>query len=116
MTARYDAAALTAFAATLFEAGGLPAEKSAAVADVLVEGDLMGHDTHGLALLAPYLDGLASGDMRGEGRPTILTATPVAETWEGDKLPGPWLVRRAADLASERAMTFGLATVSIRRA
>jgi L-lactate dehydrogenase len=115
-TPRWDAATLRAFAAALFERGGMEEEKAEVVADVLVEGDLMGHDTHGLALLAPYLDGLASGDMKGEGRPTVLTATPVAETWEGDKLPGPWLVRRAADLASERALTFGLAAVSIRRA
>jgi L-lactate dehydrogenase len=116
VTARWDAAALRAFAATLFERGGMEEEKAAVVADVLVEGDLMGHDTHGLALLGAYLDGLASGDMKGEGRPTVLSATPVAETWEGGKLPGPWLVRRAADLCSERAMTFGLAAVSIRRA
>ncbi|MDO9709119.1 Ldh family oxidoreductase [Paracraurococcus lichenis] len=113
---RWDAAALRAFAATLFEQGGMEEEKAAAVAEILVEGDLMGHDTHGLALLGPYLDGLAGGDMQGRGRPTVLSATPVAETWEGAKLPGPWLVRRAADLASERAVTFGLAAVSIRRA
>lgn len=114
-TPRWDAAALRDFAATLFERGGMAEEKAAVVADILVEGDLMGHDTHGLALLGPYLDGLASGDMAGEGRPTVLSSTPVAETWEGHKLPGPWLVRRAADLASERATTFGLAAVAIRR-
>ena len=113
---RYDPAALRGFAATLFEAGGMEEAKAATVADILVEGDLMGHDTHGLALLAPYLDGLASGDMKGDGRPAVLSSTPVAETWEGDKLPGPWLVRTAADLASERAAIFGLAAVSIRRA
>jgi LDH2 family malate/lactate/ureidoglycolate dehydrogenase len=115
MTARYDAAALSAFAAALFEAGGLPAEKSAVVAEVLVEGDLMGHDTHGLALLGPYLDSLASGDMQAAGDPEVLAGTPVAETWDGRKLPGPWLVRRAADLAGERAAGFGLGAVAIRR-
>ena len=113
---RFDSTALRGLAAALFEAGGMEEEKAATVADILVEGDLMGHDTHGLALLAPYLDGLASGDMKGDGRPTVLSSTPVAETWEGDKLPGPWLVRTAADLASERAAIFGLAAVAIRRA
>ena len=113
---RFDAASLRALAAALFEVGGMEEEKAATVADILVEGDLMGHDTHGLNLLAPYLDGLASGDMKGQGRPSVLSSTPVAETWEGDKLPGPWLVRTAADLASERAAIFGLAAVSIRRA
>ncbi len=112
---RWDAAALRGFAAALLQAGGMGAEKADAVAEVLVEGDLMGHDTHGLAHLAPYLDALAAGDMRGEGEPAVLSATPVAETWDGGKLPGPWLVRRAADLASERAAGFGLSAVAIRR-
>ena len=112
---RYAAAALTSFAAALFEAGGMEPAKAATVAEVLVEGDLMGHDTHGLALLPPYLDGLASGDMLGRGRPEVLSGTPVVETWDGRKLPGPWLVRQASDLASTRATAFGLAAVSIRR-
>jgi len=115
MTVRYEAAALRDFAAALFRAGGMEAEKAAVVAEVLVEGDLMGHDTHGLAQLGPYLDALASGDMQGRGEPVVLSATPVVETWDGGKLPGPWLVRRAADLASEHAGPFGLAAVAIRR-
>ncbi|MBL6455820.1 Ldh family oxidoreductase [Belnapia sp. T6] len=113
---RYAAADLTRLAAALFEAGGMETEKAVVVAEVLVEGDLMGHDTHGLALLPPYLDGLASGDMQGRGEPKVLSGTPVVETWDGGKLPGPWLVRRAGDLAAERAAQFGLAAVAIRRA
>jgi LDH2 family malate/lactate/ureidoglycolate dehydrogenase len=115
MTLRYDAATLRRFAAALFEAGGMEADKAATVADILVEGDLLGHDTHGLAQLGPYLDALASGDMRGQGEPEVIAGTPVAETWDGRKLPGPWLVRRAADLASTRAAEFGLSAVAIRR-
>ena len=74
---RYAPAALTGFAAALFEAGGMEPAKAATVAEVLVEGDLMGHDTHGLALLPPYLDGLASGDMLGQGEPEVLSGTPA---------------------------------------
>jgi LDH2 family malate/lactate/ureidoglycolate dehydrogenase len=112
---RYDPAALRGFAAALFAAAGMEAEKAAVVAEVLVEGDLMGHDTHGLAQLGPYLDALASGDMRGSGEPEMLSVTPVAETWDGRKLPGPWLVRRAADRASAAAEAAGLGAVAIRR-
>jgi L-lactate dehydrogenase len=115
MTARYAPAALIAFAETLFRRGGMEPAKARVVAEVLVEGDLLGHDTHGLALLGGYLDALASGDMRGEGEPEVLAGTPVVETWDGRKLPGPWLVRQAGDLASERAAQFGMAAVAIRR-
>ncbi|GAA0569260.1 Ldh family oxidoreductase [Craurococcus roseus] len=112
---RYAAAALRRFAAVLFESSGMEAEKAATVAEILVEGDLLGHDTHGLAQLGPYLDALASGDMRGQGEPKVVAGTPVAETWDGRKLPGPWLVRRAADLASARAAELGISAVAIRR-
>jgi L-lactate dehydrogenase len=114
-TPRYAAAALRRFAAALFERGGLEPEKAATVAEVLVEGDLLGHDTHGLAHMPPYLDSLARGEMTGQGEPVVLADTPVVQLWDGRKLPGPWLVRRAADLASGRAAAFGLAAVSVRR-
>jgi L-lactate dehydrogenase len=112
---RIQAAELIRFAAEACRAAGLGAEQARAVAEVLVEGDLMGHDTHGLALLTPYLDSLAAGEMTPEGEPEILSSTPVAETWEGRKLPGPWLVRRAAARASEMAEAFGIGSVSVRR-
>jgi LDH2 family malate/lactate/ureidoglycolate dehydrogenase len=110
-----SAAELSRFAQQACEAAGLTPDQAKAVAEVLVEGDLMGHDTHGLALLTPYLDSLANGEMTTAGEPDILSSTPVAETWDGKKLPGPWLVRRAAERASAMAATLGLGAVSIRR-
>ncbi len=110
-----DAEALRRFAIACAEAAGLDTAKATAVAEVLLEGDLMGHDTHGLALLTPYLDSLAAGDMQAEGDPTIMAATPVVETWDGRKLPGPWLVRRAIARAQAMAAEFGMGAVSIGR-
>jgi L-lactate dehydrogenase len=110
-----SAAELIRFASQACEAAGLTQDQAQAVAEVLVEGDLMGHDTHGLALLTPYLDSLANGEMTTAGEPDILSSTPVAETWDGRKLPGPWLVRRAAERASAMAAALGLGAVSIRR-
>ena len=50
----FDAAALTTWARRLLEARGVDPDKADAVAAVLVEADLLGHDTHGLALLGSY--------------------------------------------------------------
>jgi L-lactate dehydrogenase len=110
---RYDAAALTRFAATAFERAGQPPDRALCLAEVLVEGDLMGHDTHGLALLLPYLEACASGDMALSGEPEIISATPVVQAWGGRKLPGPWLTRQAIGWASDAAATFGIGAVSI---
>ena len=113
MADRHDAAALLRFATACCRAAGLPEEKARDVAEVLVEGDLMGHDTHGLALLTPYLDALASGDMAAEGEPEVVSATPVVQAWNGRKLPGPWLVRRAIAAAEGAATCFGIGAVAI---
>ncbi len=116
MTERYAAAALADLATSLLRRAGLDDDKAAATAEVLVEGDLLGHTTHGLALLAANLDEAATGRMLGTGTPEILSETSVVQTWDGRRLPGPWLVRRAAALATARAAEAGVAAVSIRRA
>jgi L-lactate dehydrogenase len=111
----YPAGDLTRMAAELLAAAGLDGSKSEAVAQILVEADLMGHDTHGLNLLAPYLAELESGSMTREGEPEVLSDVPAAVTWDGRRLPGPWLVLKAMALATERARHCGTGTVVIRR-
>jgi L-lactate dehydrogenase len=111
----YAASDLLAFADQLLQSAGLPPDKAQAVADVLLEGDLLGHTTHGLALLAPYLAELESGKMRKEGQPLVVSDFPAAVTWDGQRLPGPWLVLQAIELAKQRARTQGTCTVVIRR-
>lgn len=111
----YPASDLLAFARQLLLAGGLSDDKAEAVASILLEGDLLGHTTHGLALLAPYLGELASGKMRKEGDPLVVSDVPAALTWDGQRLPGPWLVLQAMAQAMARATTQGTCTVVIRR-
>ena len=111
----YDSTELIAMATALLLASGLSDEKATAVAQILVEADLMGHDTHGLNLLALYLGELESGSMTREGDPEVLADLPAALTWDGRRLPGPWLVLQAMALAQERARRCGTGTVVIRR-
>lgn len=115
MSKSYPAEVLTGFAARLLGAAGLSSDKAGAVAQILVEGDLMGHNTHGLALLGPYLAELESGGMAREGDPDVVADAPAAVTWDGRRLPGPWLVLKAMELATERARHSGTGTVVIRR-
>lgn len=112
---RYRHTDLINFAHALLTAAGLEKEKAQAVAEILVEGDLMGHTTHGLALLPGYLTEIGSGSMLKLGGPTVIADHPAAVTWDGRRLPGPWLVLKAMELASERAATQGTCTVVIRR-
>ncbi len=115
MTIRYDADSLIAFAKSLLEKLDLPSERAAVVADILVEGDLIGHTTHGLQLLAPYLKELSEGGMSRTGEPKVLQDRGAAVTWDGDYLPGPWLVTHAMELIFERIATHPVMTVVVRR-
>jgi LDH2 family malate/lactate/ureidoglycolate dehydrogenase len=115
MTVRYSCDALTQFASTLLERAGLDAPIAADVATVLVEGDLLGHDTHGLALLAPYLAEIDKGGMARTGSYETVNERGASALWDGKRLPGPWLVLRAMDTATRMAREHGTGTVVIRR-
>ncbi len=115
MTRRFQAETLRAFGQALLEKTGIAADKAAIVADILLEGDLMGHSTHGLQLLPRYLEEAAEGRMAGEGAPEVLSERGAALLWDGKHLPGPWLVVQAMEALFEKARTQGSATAVIRR-
>ena len=112
---RYEAAALVAFATALLTAARMPQDRAHDVADILVEADLLGHDTHGLQLLPTYLQHIEAGQMKLEGEPITLADHGAVVTWDGQRLPGPWLILRAMELAIEKAKTYGSGTVTIGR-
>jgi L-lactate dehydrogenase len=112
---RYAAPDLVTFANGLLRRVGVRDDIAATVADVLVTGDLLGHTTHGLGLLAPYLGELEKGTMTATGEPRVQNARPAAELWDGGRLPGPWLTMRAMDATMAMARTYGSGTVVIRR-
>jgi L-lactate dehydrogenase len=101
------------FAADLFRAAGLADAKAEAVARYLVEADLMGHTTHGLALAPWYLQSIADGVMTKDGSPEIVSDRGAAICWRGRRLPGAWLVSEGVKLAIARARTYGTATLAI---
>lgn len=112
---RYATHALQEFARDLLIGAGLERDMASVVAEVLLEGDLLGHDTHGLALLASYLRELDAGTMTRKGQHRVIEERVASALWDGDRLPGPWLTRLAIDDAMDRAIKCGTGTVVIRR-
>jgi LDH2 family malate/lactate/ureidoglycolate dehydrogenase len=104
------------FVAALFSSAGLSKQRANIVAEVLVEGDLMGHSTHGLQLVPRHLDALKNGAIAHHGDPTIIADSDSSFTWDGCYLPGPWLVREAMNVAFERITKSPVVTAVIRRA
>jgi LDH2 family malate/lactate/ureidoglycolate dehydrogenase len=70
---RYSADELITFSKELLQYAGLTNDRASIVAEALLEGDLMGHTTHGLELLPRYLEELESGAMTKEGNPEIVS-------------------------------------------
>jgi LDH2 family malate/lactate/ureidoglycolate dehydrogenase len=114
LTPAYPVGELLGFATALFQHAGLDSDKAGTVAEILVEGDLLGHTTHGLALAAPYLAALDAGSMTREGDPAVISDRGSAVCWDGRRLPGPWLVVRAIKQALARVPEHGVVAVAIR--
>jgi L-lactate dehydrogenase len=110
---RYALPELTRFVTALFSSTGMDADKAEAIADALITADSMGHSTHGLALATWYLEAVKSGVMAITGDMRVVNDRGACITWDGQRLPGSWLISRAMDTALERIEQHGVVTVAI---
>ncbi len=115
MPIKYKPQDLIQFSEQLFLAAGLAAEKAQITAQRLVEGDMMGHDTHGLALCVLYLSQIESGEMQKDGQPIVLVDHGSTLVWDAQYLPGLWVVYQAIETAKDRIKDLGVVSFSIRK-
>jgi L-lactate dehydrogenase len=108
-------AELTWFASQLLSSAGMPEDKAAAVARLLVLTDMMQRHTHGVALCPLYIDQLQRNLMSTAGEPEVVRDTGSTLVWDGNYLPGLWLVDSALNIAFERVAQHGVVTVAMRR-
>src|SRR5262245_48257386 len=111
----FDAGALRAFGQGILIKAGLAAQAAESVARILVEADLLGHTTHGLALLSDYVEEIVEGRMEKTGEPLSVSDTGVVATWDARRLPGIWTTELAIASAVERAQRSGIGAVALRR-
>jgi LDH2 family malate/lactate/ureidoglycolate dehydrogenase len=109
-----DADALKDFASTMLTTVGMEDDKADATAAILVEGDMIGHETHGVGLLHWYLEALEKGSMAKSGSYDIVSDRGSAFVWDGNLLPGAWLLTKALDQACERVAQYGIVAAAIR--
>ncbi|MFK8328628.1 Ldh family oxidoreductase [Pseudomonas sp. BJa5] len=114
---RYDANKLAAFVEQLFETAGADAEVARVVTRVLLEGELLGHRTHGLNLVSRYIGGLLDGQVKA--RAELLeqvSDSGIATLFDGHYVLGPYCVSRALDCAAKGATEQGIGIAVVRRA
>ncbi|MFT6879710.1 MAG: LDH2 family malate/lactate/ureidoglycolate dehydrogenase [Arcticibacterium sp.] len=103
------------FTLKLFDKVGLPNDKAQITSHILLEGELLGHRTHGLHLMMPYMEHLINGSMEKDGNYEVLNKTPASELWDGKYLAGPWLVHSALMTATSMADQYGVGTIAVQK-
>lgn len=115
MAKRFKAEVLVEFAKRVLQEAGMRESQAQSVASILVEGDLLGHNTHGLGLLSPYVKDLVEKRMVTAGEPEVISDSLTATVLDGRYMPGPWLVLNAIEECFKRVEDHAMATVVIRK-
>ncbi len=111
---RIAAADLAAFVIRAFVAAGLPASDAETVAGLMVDADLRGSDTHGVIRLPLYVRRIRAGGVNPKPNIRIVSDRPAAALIDGDNGMGHLVMRRAAELAIEKAKATGVGWVGAR--
>jgi LDH2 family malate/lactate/ureidoglycolate dehydrogenase len=114
---RVAADSLRAFATSVFEAFSVPDGDARTAAEVLVEADLLGFDTHGIAHLAGhpgYVPGLRDGHVRASAPFEVVRESVATALVDGHGALGPVTSTRATDLAIAKAREAGIGAVAVR--
>lgn len=114
---RYRAEDLRGFTAAVFESLGVPHGDAGLGATVLIDADLAGIESHGIAHL-PWHPGYAPGLKQGIVNPTpeikVLRDSPVAASWDADSGLGVVVAAKAMEACIAKAEATGIGMVAVR--
>ena len=105
---------LTAFAAAAYGAAGTPPEHAKTVSKHQVRANLVGHDSHGVVLLATYIDRIGRGHIVPAARPEIMNESPTTLAVNGRWGFGPVISEWTMERLVARAREMRIAAATIR--
>src|SRR5580700_4537238 len=111
---RIPAERIERFVAGAFVAAGLPADDAQTLARLMVEADLRGSDTHGVIRLPLYTRRIRAGGINPKPNIRVVSDRPSAALIDGDNGMGHLVMKRAAELAIEKAKASGVGWVGAR--
>lgn len=95
---------------------GVPEEAAGEQAELLLEGDLRGHASHGIRRLDMLAQRLRNGAARATARPTTTWTTPSVLVVDGGAGLGPPTARRAVEELLGRVGETGVVVAAVRNA
>ena len=102
------------FCTRVFEKMGVPHNDAEVTSDVLVLANLRGIDSHGVARLKRYVDGLRDGIMLPRPKIKVVHETPTTVLMDGGAGLGQLVGVRGMQLAIEKAKKMGAGFVAVR--
>ena len=96
-----------------FQAAGSHATEAQAVSEHLVEANLVGHDSHGVIRVAPYIAWLRDGKLVANQSPRTVLAAGSIGVLDGQLGYGQVMARHATDLAIKLVREHGIAAVAL---
>lgn len=111
---RVPADTLRSFCIEALEKLNVPREDAQIVANVLVEADLRGIDSHGVARMSRYVSGIQQGMMKPRANPKVVHETPSTATIDGDAGLGQPVSHKAMQLAIAKAREHFIGFVAVR--
>jgi L-2-hydroxycarboxylate dehydrogenase (NAD+) len=108
---RIPYAQLQRFMTVAMERLGLPSSDAATVGNLMAEAELQGSDGHGVIRLLPYARRIKAGGMNLTPQIKITSERAGMALLDGDNGMGHLVMKRAAELAIEKAKTCGVAWV-----
>lgn len=107
------ASAVRAQIEAVLRAWGMPKDKVAVTAEVMVETDLRGIDSHGISMLIMYEQMHEVGQLKLDAEPRIVRETAVTALVDGGAGLGHATSTMAMNLAISKAEASGIAAVSV---
>lgn len=95
-------------------AWGMPADLVATTAEVMIETDLAGVDSHGISMLMDYGESRAKGRLNLQARPRIVRDSPVTALVDAEAGLGHPAAVFGMDLAISKARVAGVGVVAVR--
>lgn len=105
---------LRAFMERVFEKEGFAAPDARTIADVLMQADLFGIESHGAQRMMYYHQNIASGSVDVRAVPEIVRQTPVSALMDAHFAMGQLSAAAAMRLAIEKAKHVGVGIVCVR--
>jgi ureidoglycolate dehydrogenase (NAD+) len=112
---RISAPVLEKFACDIFVAAGLPLEWAQAEAEVLVWADMRGVGSHGVLRIPSYVAWMARGLRRPNANIHVAAGKGAMVLLEADRGPGLYVMRKAMDMAIEKASVHGIGWITVRQ-